>query len=262
MRARILSLAALALSACQGEPTPAPLEPQEPQAEPAPEPDPTAVDANAPATWPLVVDLDFTSAEQLTHFAFSDDAGWRWSEAEGALELHARCDYAPPHRSPHGIALLSAWELGAFDIEFEVRQSGREYGHRDLCFFTGFQGPASYYYTHLATTPDDHANNVFVVDEAPRVRLCEVPAEGTQWGDDGSWHTVRLERRLDPPRFSVYFDGGAEPVLETEDARFARGRVGFGSFDDTGLLRSLRIWSPDATASDAASPFAGEAGGE
>ena len=207
---------------------------------------------------------DFATADSLAGLEFSDRAAWQHFQGPegGALELVGASDYSPPVRSPRNVALVLDRSFGSFTLDVEMRQTGREYGHRDLCFFTGFQGPASYYYTHLATTPDDHANNVFVVDEAPRVRLCEVPAEGTQWGDDGSWHTVRLERRLDPPRFSVYFDGGAEPVLETEDARFARGRVGFGSFDDTGLLRSLRIWSPDATASVAASPFAGEAGGE
>ncbi len=203
------------------------------------------IDANAPASWPLVFDSSFEDASSIGAFVFSDDAGWRWSEEHGALELYARCDYAPPHRSPLGMALLAGLELGAFDLEFEVRQSGEEYGHRDLCFFTGWQAPDRYYYTHLATTPDERANNIFVVDAAPRTRLCEVPAVGTDWGSD-VWHTVRIERRLDPARMSVFFDDVEQAVLETDDVRFARGRVGFGSFDDTGLLRALRVWAPDA----------------
>ena len=213
---------------------------------PAPQSDDSAaIDANAPASWPLVFESSFEDAGSIEAFVFSDDAGWRWSEEQRALELHAGCDYAPPHRSPLGIALLAGLELGAFDLEFEVRQSGEEYGHRDLCFFTGWQAPDRYYYTHLATTPDDRANNIFVVDGAPRTRLCEVPAVGTDWGSD-AWHTVRIERRLDPARMSVFFDDVEQAVLETDDVRFARGRVGFGSFDDTGFLRALRVWAPDA----------------
>ena len=186
--------------------------------------------------------LELDDAGGLDALAFSDPDAWRWVEDEvrGALELHGASDYAPPFRSPRNIALLNDVEFGDFDLTVDAKQTGREYGHRDLCFFFGFQSPSRYYYVHLATTPDRNAHNVFLVDGAARRNLLPPQEEGVDWGTD-AWHRVRIERRADAGTIRVFFDDLETPVLEVTDDTFGFGRVGVGSFDDTGRFRDLRV---------------------
>ena len=199
--------------------------------------------AAPPATdgpdWPVVVSLDLARPEVASRFACSDPAAWTWRD--GALELTGASDYAPPHRSPRSIALLAEYTVGDFELEFEALQTGREYGHRDLCVFFGFESPERYYYVHLATTPDPNAHNVFLVDRAPRRNLAPVAERGVEWGT-GEGHTVRVVRR--GAVVEVSFDG--ETVLRAEDATIGEGRVGVGSFDDTGRFRRIRLRAPTA----------------
>jgi hypothetical protein len=41
--------------------------------------------------------------------------------------------------------------------------------------------------------------------------------------------------------------------MVTEDRTFADGRIGFGSFDDTGKIDNIRIWGPKVA--EAAGPI-------
>lgn len=177
---------------------------------------------------------------ELDDFDFTDPAAWRWSD--GSLELVGGGSYEPPQRSPREIALLKDVEVGDFDLEVEALQTGRDYGHRDLCVFFGYQDPAHFYYVHLATTPDENACNVFLVDGAPRRRIAPIPDQGVDWGRD-AWHRIRIERRIEPGTIRVWFDGVL--VLEAIDRTFVRGRLGVGSFDDSGTFRRLNIRGPD-----------------
>ncbi|MCB9913725.1 MAG: hypothetical protein H6828_01090 [Planctomycetes bacterium] len=191
-------------------------------------------------------------------FDFSDPAAFEVVDTGSGEELRlvGPSAYAPPHRSPTAIALLDGLELRSFVLEAELLQTGRDYGHRDLCLFFGFQAPDRYYYVHLATTPDANAHNVFLVDGAPRRNLLPPQASGIDWGRD-AWHRVRLERDVDAGTLRVWFDDLEQPVLAAHDATLAWGRVGFGSFDDTGALRELRLLAAETRPLDpAGSPFA------
>ncbi len=207
--------------------------------------------ASSPA---LVLHQDFATPASLAMFQFSDEAAWchglaeagsdpvpqdgNTSDSRAYLSLHSNSDYKPPHRSPRSLAIVKNLELTDFIVEFEVAQTGRDYAHRDLCFFFGYKDPGHYYYVHLATTPDPRAHNVFLVDGAARKPLCPVPSEGVDWGPSGTWHTVRLTRSAG--HIQVYFDGLL--THEVVDTTLPSGRIGFGSFDDTGRLRELSVW--------------------
>lgn len=174
-------------------------------------------------------------------FHFTDEEAFGWSaDHGGGLALLGSASYSPPHRSPHAIALLDIPEVRSFELEADLLQSGREYGHRDLCLFFGFQGPGRFYYVHMATTPDQNAHNVFLVDGAPRRNLIEPRERGVDWGT-GIWHHVKLARDVDAGTIRVWFDDMETPILEAVDTTLDWGRVGFGSFDDEGMLRNLVI---------------------
>lgn len=198
-----------------------------------------------PDGWRLVYEQHFDAPAALADFAFTDPAAWRFS-ADGkafTLELTQQSKYQPPHRSPVNIALLADRMLGDFILEVDLLQTGREYGHRDMCVFFGVQDPARFYYAHLATKTDPHAHNVFLVNRAARTNISTATTPGVNWGLE-VWHRVRLERRLADGSIRVFFDDLTQPVMTAKDTTFGAGWLGFGSFDDTGKVDSVRIWAP------------------
>ena len=218
--------------------------------------------SSQPVRWPIVYQQDFVHARALQEFACSDPECWEWHHqgSEHGLKLLGNSKYQPKHRSPTSIALLQHLEVADFDLDVDVKQTGRNYGHRDLCLFFGFQSPQRFYYTHLATKPDPNAHNIFRVQDAPRTNLCAVPAAGIDWGDN-EWHHVRVERRIqaggsDAYSIKVFWDQQEQPILETTDKHFAWGRIGFGSFDDSGILGNIVVRAPmSRSVSGKSNPF-------
>lgn len=203
-----------------------------------------------PRGYRLAYSQDFSYQGSLADLCFTDESAWEWGmgNPEAAaprtfLDLAAASDYGPPHRSPLSIALVQDLVVGDFVLELKAKQTGREYGHRDLCIVFGHVDPAHFYYVHLAPAPDAHAHNVFLVDGADRQALAEVPDEGVDWGDE--WHVVRVERELATGLVQVFFDDATEPLLEAVDTTLGAGRIGFGSFDDTGRFTDVKVWAPD-----------------
>lgn len=206
----------------------------------------SAGEANVPDGYTLVYAQDFSEAAALKGFEFSDPAAWRWGrqDGRGALELHQQSRYQGRVRSPFNIALIRDLELGDFVLEADLIQTGREYGHRDMCVFFAAKDPANFYYVHIATAADPHAHNIFLVNDEPRTAIAKKTTEGVNWGL-GVWHKVRLERTLKDGAVRVYFDDLSEPIMVAEDQHFDYGRIGFGSFDDTGMATNIRIWAPE-----------------
>lgn len=205
----------------------------------------TAPSAPLPAGYRLVHEQHFDSADSLRQFVFTDAKAWQWS-ADGesqALELARQSRYELKVRSPFNIALIADRVFGDFVLEVELVQTGKGYGHRDVCLFYGVQDSTHFYYTHLATKADPNAHNTFIVNGAPRKNFAKETTAGVNWGL-GIWHRVRLERRIAEGSIRVFFDDMAKPVMVAEDSTFGVGWIGFGSFDDTGKVDSVRIWSP------------------
>ena len=175
----------------------------------------------------------------------TDPAAWILAPGNprGALELKAQSNYQPAVRSPANIALIANRQFGDFILECDLLQSGKEYGHRDMCLFFGFQNPTNFYYVHIATAADDHAHNIFIVQNAPRTKIARETTSGVNWGLE-VWHRVRLERRVADGTIKVWFDDFTQPIMSAEDKTFGSGAIGFGSFDDTGRAANIRVWAP------------------
>jgi hypothetical protein len=198
--------------------------------------------AGVPAEYKLLCTQDFSSLLALKDFVYTDPKAWQISPGEKpALELVKQSEYKPPFRSPVNIALIAAKAFGDFVIEADCLQTGKEYGHRDMCIFFGYQSPSKFYYTHLATAADPNAHNCFIVNEAPRKSFASEVSKGVNWGV-GVWHHVRLERRSSDGTIRVFFDDMTAPVMTAHDTTFGAGAVGFGSFDDTGKVANIRVW--------------------
>lgn len=199
----------------------------------------------------LLYEQNFDSPKALKDFAMSDAQAWRFATTN-ALELFQQSKYKPPVRSPVNIALIADKVFEDFVLEADLMQTGREYGHRDMCIYFGFQSPTNFYYTHIATAADPNAHNIFIVNGKPRANIAKKTTRGVNWGL-GVWHKVRLERKGASIR--VFFDDMSEPIMVAENDIFRWGHIGFGSFDDTGMVDNIRIWGGKAEAKKAP-PFA------
>ena len=193
----------------------------------------------------LVYAEDFSTPQSMYHMEFTDRNAWRIAGPDGGeyLELWGESEYVPPFRSPLNVALFDFEVEGDFMMEVRLAQTGREYGHRDLCLFFGVIDPSHFYYVHLASVADDHANNIFIVDEAARTKIADITTTGTAWGSTDSWHTATIIRKVEQGIIEVYFDDCESPVMIARNDRFGHGKIGFGSFDDAGKFDSVKIWS-------------------
>ena len=182
------------------------------------------------------VQPDLSGPDALELFEFTDAAAWRRGTdgGIGCVELFAKSSYQPQYRSPLALAVLREEEFGDFDLRVRARSTCREYPHRDLCIVFAYRDPDHYCYAHLATQGDQNAHHVMLVDGAPRRPVSTSRTEGVQWGDD--WHDLEVRRR--GRHVEVLFDG--KVVIEA-DAPDWRGRIGFGSFDDTGCFADLEV---------------------
>jgi hypothetical protein len=215
-----------------------------------------AADDQLPKGYKLLYEQTFEAPDSIKSFQMTDPEAWKYSkeEAGGALELAARSKYKPEVRSPENIALIKDKVFGDFVLEADFIQTGREYGHRDMCIFFGFQKPTQFYYVHIATKADPNAHNVFIVNDKPRTNIAKTTTAGVNWGLN-IWHKIRIERKLADGSIKVYFDDMTIPIMVAEDKNFGEGYIGFGSFDDTGKVDNIKIWGPSLGAAKPLPPF-------
>lgn len=201
-----------------------------------------------PEGYELKYSTDFKTADELKNFEFSDPEVWKLSpDCEGThtLESTGKGKYEPPVRSPLVIALVAHKQFGDFVLEANIQQTGREYGHRDMCIFFNYVDSSHFYYVHIASQTDDHAHNIFIVNGEPRTKITLKNTNGVNWGN--GWHKVRLVRNTQSGKIELYFDDMKNPIMIAEDKIFQKGYIGFGSFDDLGKVDNIRICSPTST---------------
>ncbi|MCC9605873.1 c-type cytochrome [Blastopirellula sp. JC732] len=197
--------------------------------------------AEEPAELPLVISEDFERGTNA--WSPTDPATWSIVEVEGgnhAYKLSGVGKYKPPFRSPFSLAILKGKLFGDFVLTAKAKTLQTSRGHRDMVVAWGMQDPANFYYVHLGEKTDDHSNQIFVVDDAPRIKISEKTSDGTPWKDD-TWHNVKVVRKVDSGLIEVYFDDMETPQMVAHDKRFKWGQIAIGSFDDLGLWDDVKI---------------------
>lgn len=191
--------------------------------------------------WPLVFSDNFE--EGRINWKYTDAGAWRIADEDGnrVMELHQSSAYEPKVRSPRSIAWAKDVNVSSFVLDAKLKQTGREYGHRDLCLFFGKQDDSHFYYVHIATKADAHANSIFLVNDEPRVSIATERTDGTKW-INANWHHVRLVRDANAGTIAVYFDDMEKPIMQAEDKTFGSGPIGLGSFDDVGHFDDIKVW--------------------
>lgn len=189
---------------------------------------------------PLILKDDFERGAE--RWEPLDPKQWKIKPTDkgNVFSLHEKKGtYKPPHRSPVNICLLKDVTLGDCEITARVLSTHPDYGHRDSVIVFGYQDPAHFYYVHLATKADDHANQIFIVNGEARKKISLTTTEGTRWDDD--WHTLRVVRNAKSGSIDIFFDDMKKPVMTVKDVTFPSGRLGIGSFDDTSDWDDIEI---------------------
>jgi hypothetical protein len=170
---------------------------------------------------------------------------WRFRRRQAILAEPGQ--QRPGPRRPYEYTVLTAGpELGSVQIDGEVRiDTPVEVSNRDVIIVFGWRSDTHFYYAHLSTDNTIYPHNgIFVVNGADRLRIDD------QWNGttgappaitDAAWHDVRLTHCAETGEIAVYMDGSEVPLMTAVDTTFDSGRVGFGSFDNIGRLRHLRV---------------------
>lgn len=192
------------------------------------------------AEYPLLVSEDFEKGAE--RWQPTDPKAWKIDKTEKGqvYNQHKKSKYKPPHRSPFNISLLKELTVSNFTLHADLQSTIKDYGHRDMCLFFGFQNPGHFYYVHLGKKTDDHANQIFIVNGKARTKISTKTTPGTNWDDD--WHKVKIVRNVETGSIEVYFDNMKKPVMTATDKTFTHGQVGVGSFDDTGRWDNIKLF--------------------
>lgn len=197
-----------------------------------------------PENYKVVYEQSFDKPDARRDFVFTQEDKWILTGGKKgkALEFTGISAYQPPFRSPHTLGFIKDLLVGSFILEADLLQTGKEYGHRDMCIAFGFQDPANFYYAHIATAMDDHAHQIMLVNDAPRTKISTFTTKGVDWGQN-KWNRVRLERNVENGTIKVFFNGTL--IEEAKDTAFGEGYIGFGSFDDSGKIDNIKVWAEE-----------------
>jgi hypothetical protein len=181
---------------------------------------------------------DLGSAQRLADWTL--DGSGTWDVAANTLRLTGAGTPGGPIRRPAAIAILKSAPLTKLTLEAEIKSTAPvDLPVRDVELIFGYQSPTRFYYVHLAGITNAVHNGIFLVADADRRRL-DQPDSVPQMKDQ-AWHHVRLERDPASGRIEIFMDGSTVPVLKATDTTIAAGRVGFGSFDETGEFRNIVV---------------------
>lgn len=195
---------------------------------------------------PLLFEDNFTKGQD--RWTFSDSSCWKIVDVKdrgkALSQFKKNSAFKPPYRSPYHFALVKDLSVGDFILDTKLLSTIKDYNHRDLCLFFGYQDPAHFYYVHLGKKTDDHANQIFIVDGSDRKKISTKTTPGTNWTD--SWHKARIKRDVSTGAIEVFFDDMNEPVMTATSKTFTHGLVGVGTFDDTGDWADVKIYGVKA----------------
>jgi hypothetical protein len=107
----------------------------------------------------------------------------------------------------------------------------------------GYQSPTEYYYAHLTGMSDSLHNGILIVNNSDRQKVDYKEFEPVL--TNRYWHKIRLTRNVESGMIKVYRDGSKKPIIVVRDKTFLSGKIGFGSFNDTGEIRKIKITELD-----------------
>lgn len=163
-----------------------------------------------------------------------------WAMEGGTLRLRVAGE--PPAgqpRRPQKYALLDSKPYKKVTVEAEMKHNGRS-----LIIVYGWQDKDHYNYVHISSdeaVKQNVHNGVFHVfgGERSRISALDGPASFTTNAEE--WTPVKFVFDGDSGKVYVEVNGKRNPSLEAVDLSLRWGRIGLGSFNETGDFRKVKI---------------------
>jgi len=193
----------------------------------------------APATACFTDDFENGNADKWTPLTAGH---WQVSEDAGSLRYFLN---TTNYDSPDGIrmgelALANSGPAGDFTFECQAKSADAGIGGEaaDLCIAFGYQDGDSYYYVNFNATPG--LTQLHRVHDGNQSTLATYH-EAT-FGD-GNYHALRVERQ--GAQIRAFFDG--IELFSVSDDFFSAGKIGVGSYNDSGYFDDISISCPPST---------------
>ena len=147
-------------------------------------------------------------------------------------------------RAPTSRSIFKPYDVKSFKLKTKVQcMTDTSNKHRDICLFFGYQDSLHYYYTHFSGASDDFHNIIALVNNSDRMKInMEAPGTSIAHLTDYKWHNVKIIRDVDSGSIEAYIDDIQNPALTAIDKTLGHGRIGLGSFDDTGNFAHAELW--------------------
>jgi hypothetical protein len=161
-----------------------------------------------------------------------------WSVGNNLLQLKTSSEpVAGQPRRPTHFALLESKPYSKATVEADMKRNGRS-----LIIVYAWQDDAHYDYAHISS--DDAVkqnvhNGMFHVFGGERVRMSSL--EGPASFTTQDWTPVKLVWDGSTGHCYVEVGGKRNPSLEATDMSLRWGRIGLGSFDETGDFRNVKV---------------------
>lgn len=169
-----------------------------------------------------------------------DSSDWKVDQEDGTQILHLLTprEPLPGPRRPNQFAVADTHNFGDVAVEADVRPHDRS-----LMIVFCYRDPAHFNYAHLSIdtgVKQSHHNGIFHVYDGERVRISS-PQGPAAFPASGRWYHVKLTHSAKSGAVQVTVDGKAIPALHAVDLSLTSGKVGLGSFDETGDFKNVRI---------------------
>jgi len=181
-----------------------------------------------------------TAGETIQAFGHSwtVQQGSDWSVENGAMRLKVAGEpVAGQPRRPQKFAILESKPYRKVTVEAEMKHNGRS-----LIIVYGWQDADHYNYAHISSdeaVKQNVHNGVFHVFKGERARISSL--DGPASFTDKEWTPVKLVFDGETGKCYVEVNGKRNPSLEAVDLSLRWGRVGLGSFNETGDFRNVKI---------------------
>ncbi len=165
---------------------------------------------------------------------------WKLTTEDGApvLRLVEHRGPLPGPRRPIQFALADVPEYGRITFEADVKPLG---GSILIAF--AYRDAAHYDYAHFSVDSSSKQpvhNGIFHVYGGERVRISSERGPAA-FSATGRWHHVKLTHDATTGTVDAVVDGQPLPALHAVDLSLGPGKIGPGSFDETGEFKNITI---------------------
>jgi hypothetical protein len=165
---------------------------------------------------------------------------WKVAEDQGKpmLQLLVGREPLPGPRRPGQFALLEMPPAGRITLEMDARPT-----KRSLIVVFAYKDSAHFDYVHLSAdtgVKQPAHNGIFHVFGGERVRISDT-AGMAAFAEVNRWYRVKVQWDGVTGDVQGFVDGKPVPALHAVDLSLKEGRLGIGSFDETGDFKNLRV---------------------